>query len=258
MPLKIQDRDVKIIQEIAECRFLSLNQIADLCFEGNKEAARKRLEKLTRAEALNCVAVSQFGRIFSLSRMVLVALKHFGLIRKKGAIVRIPVGTLEHELAIRDFRVSVLRGVSQGCAELKEFTIDSHRLSFATNASVTRPDGFFQVKVDGRMQRFFFEVDAGSEPLGVLLDRLKSYRSFYRSGRFARRIGESSDQFRSFPFRVIFLFKTVRRRDSALKRFSNAGYCGFTMTAAWDIAFANPYFRSPVSCENTPNVQERI
>ena len=238
MPLQIQDRDISILQEIAACRFLSMNQIADLCFGGNREAARKRLQKLVRAGILDAMRIGMRSSVFQMTSRVSALRpirKEFGQTRQKTAI---SFASIDHELAIRDFRAALIRDAMKNRIVVYEFSIESHQLAFKVNGFVIRPDGFFQVGLDDRAFRFFFEVDTGAEPLHVLSKRLCGDRSYNRSK--THRLHRKSLHQNS-AFRVLFIFKTERRCNSALKYFRDAGFNHFVLCSTWEKAFARPW-----------------
>jgi hypothetical protein len=241
MPIKIQDRDISIIQEIAACRFLSLSQIADLCFGGKREAARKRLQKLVRARVLVSKRVGVATSVFLIaSRMAGVVASHRGKDRRRIRKPTLSFASIDHELAIRNFRVAVVREAIKESITIEEFSIDSHHLAFRIDGSVVRPDGFFQVRFDDRVRAFFFEVDTGTEPLRTISQRLEGYRSFKR--REKRNVVLST---RNSPenrtFQVLFIFKTEGRCKSALKYFEGSGSNRFVLFSTWDAAFTRPF-----------------
>lgn len=231
MPIQIQDRDVHVVQEIAECRFLSLHQIAVLCFGGNIETARKRLSKLTAAGIL-VRGLENTRSIYFLTSRCAKGLSRYAI--KSHSIIKPNLATLEHELAVRDFRTSIITVVGKEGLMMGDFSIDSHEISFAARQGVTRPDGYFEICGNRTVLRFFFEIDTGSESYDVLSCRLKNYSAYYRSGGFARRTSGYSSNWQHFPFRVIFLFKTASRREYAAKLFTNLGFRSFAICETWE------------------------
>jgi hypothetical protein len=237
MPIKIQDRDIATFQELAECRFLSLNQIAGLCFKGNKEAARKRLTRLAKVGALNGFRVPGFGRIFSLTSATFLALAKFMEFDPEKPN-KIPLATLAHELAVRDFRTSLILGARSNGLPFR-IQINSQRLAFCTSRAKVRPDGFFEVQAF-QVYRFFFEVDTGTESLSILKERLQNYFLLRRRFRWGKR-SERGDQTLYGDFRVLLLFRTERRKKSALRMFARMSFAHICLVATWYEALTDPF-----------------
>jgi hypothetical protein len=86
-----------------------------------------------------------------------------------------------------------------------------------------KSDGFIRIQekeADGGFSEhtFFLEVDRSTETLDILADRCHCYLDYYRNGGFAVRNGQSPDQYKEFPFRVLVVTKTEQRRRSIAHR----------------------------------------
>lgn len=231
MNIKVQERDARVISEIAECGFLTLRQISDLCFDGNLEAAKKRLQKLQRVGIVERKRIGVLHpSIFIVGSLGSVARRLAGFAQSNP--VRVPAALfVRHEILVRDFRISLILASRAGEICLKRVSIDSRELAFATSYGATRPDGYFELEDGARSLRFFFEVDNGTEPHHVLIRRAHSYQAYLRSGAFARRNGADLGLWKSHRFGVLFLFTSESRSVRFSKQTDALQLGGFAMNA---------------------------
>jgi hypothetical protein len=224
MAVFLQERDFHIFRELAECRFLTLSQIAATCFTGSREAAKKRLQKLQKAGLVK----RRSPRILAPSLYLLTASGMKSISVNRPVSYKAPAETtLKHEIAVRDFRAKLLAAVAETSSTLEVLSIDSQALAFDLENCSTRPDGYFEIRTDVRISRFFFEIDNGTEPYRTLLERVNEYLAFYKSGLFAERCGGGLEHFRRYPFRVLFQFSSETRMRSFVGQLRKNGVADF-------------------------------
>jgi hypothetical protein len=218
MGIYIQERDKRIFNELEECNFLTVSQLALLCFEGKKEAAKKRLQKLSREGLLRRNDMG-FGlqSIYTLTKDA-IALDPKPYRHRRNLLPK-PV-FLRHELFVRDFRALLLtRGIQEfGGAAIENCSINAHFLAFRCPRGRILPDGYFEVQspFEGTSS-FFFEIDRGTESQSIIAARIIGYRYFLKSGMFAKRIASHAVSSNGDSFRVLFVFHSLRRMNAVLR-----------------------------------------
>ncbi len=214
---------------------MTLRHIAAIYFSGHREGARKRIHRLVAHGYL-----SQRPRnpgepgIYSLTRMAFEALRREGKVErsilggseqhaKRFQVSRL---TLEHELGVLDCMTALVVAIRERPAfSLGVFSTWPQRLQFQTfhpesrRPVTVKPDGYlcFQNEAS-QCVRFFLEVDRSTETLDSLVGRIASYRSFYRQGGMAKRLGYDPEVYRRFPLRVIITCKSAQRRQLLAER----------------------------------------
>src|SRR6185503_5570398 len=58
------------------------------------------------------------------------------------------------------------------------------------------------------------EVDRSTESLNILVRKALAYREYYRTGGLAVKFGVAKEATNEYPFRVLMVFKTEKRRDN--------------------------------------------
>lgn len=235
--LEFQPRDVRVLLGLFESRILTLKHVAALYFDGRQEAAKKRLQrlKLARVVAERPRRPYEPGVLFLTKR----GLSH---LRRTGCLgaypdlpwaalqkrARVSSMTVAHELDVMSVKaafVSAVRGRPE--LELVQFQTWSKLFQFrARHLSrsgeggrplvTIRPDGFIRLRAfsqsGGLIDHYFFlEVDRSTETQQTLIRRSGCYVDYYRTSGFAQRIGGANARRNDFPFRVLFVFKTVER-----------------------------------------------
>jgi hypothetical protein len=235
--IELQERDFELLHALFESRVLTCAHIAALFFHDRREATKKRLQKLKGAGYLG----ERPRRPWEPSILLLTREGH-QLLRERGQLGTVHADTparlaerggvsqltLQHELAVLDVKVSVVRALEQRShVRLLEFSTrpSLHEFSVSTPSGLdvtVKPDGFLRL-LDKRPgpspdQAFFLEVDRSTESLDILVARATSYARFSRSGGFAVRNGGGAGDHRKHPFRVLFVFRTAQRRDNVAER----------------------------------------
>lgn len=279
----LQRRDHVLLRDLFASRLTTIAHASTLFFEGSREAAKKRLQKLRAAGFISARSRRpQEAAIYSLTRSGYLALKREGMIDPDEAPgwarlkKRSQIGDfmLAHELAVLDAKAAFWTALAKhSTLNLADFSLSADRHKFrvvdamsGTQAAVrfrssfAKPDGFIQIAErrcgqPPKNHYFFLEVDRGTESLGRLLRKARQYAHYYRTGGFARRLGAAPEASRSFPFRVLMVFRTEQRRNNvAGKLFSSPQP---TRGQVWLATMADlkrdpigPVWMRPMDCES--------
>jgi hypothetical protein len=230
--VELQDRDVSLLLDLVESRVLTLDQVRVMFFPDAKDFATKRVRRL-KAAGLLVERPRRIGEpsILHLTWKGYIALRKGNHVDEdsqlspKAFTRRMGVSdqTLAHELMIGDVRTAFITALraSTGFEKL-EFDVWPRRYEFVVN----RGHGNKPVKPDARIQlfekgesddpfNFFVEVDTGSENLErILVEKCLNYREYFRSGGFAVFRGGKREQFKDFPFQVLIVVKSEKRRNN--------------------------------------------
>ena len=228
----MQDRDVSLLLDLVESRVLTLDQVRTLFFPDKDEMAKKRVQRLKVAGLL----VERPRRIGTPSILHLtwkgyVALRknnHVGEdshLSPKTFTRRMAVSdlTLAHELMIGDVRTAFIVAMRESKRfEQFEFDVWPRRYDFTVNRGQGRvpvkPDGHIRFLERGDEEQapynFFLEVDTGSENLERVVEKCLNYREYFRSGGFAVFCGGHREQFKKFPFQVLVVVPSEKRRNN--------------------------------------------
>jgi hypothetical protein len=238
--IHFQERDFTLLRGLFESRVMTAGHIATLFFDGKKEAAKKRLQKLKAAGL-----VGERRRKAYEPAVLFLSRKAFVLLREKGVLAEYPSFdlpalerrarvspiTISHELNVMDVKAAFHAAITK----TREFTIEEFSTwpalyefeAFRNGRSgeevTVRPDGFVRIhekEKDGGLSEhtFFLEVDRSSETQETLVNRAGCYFDYYKSGSFALRNGAARSAFKEFPFRVLMVFKTAERRNNTAER----------------------------------------
>jgi hypothetical protein len=232
---KLQPRDLRLLHGLFDVRVLTLPHIAALYFDGNRQAAKKRLQKLKNARyvAERPRRIGQPSILFLAAKGIAELevrglLKHYPPLPRVALYRRAQVSelTLRHELDVAAARVALTRALEAA----PDFTVERFttwpllfqfraRESGTGRERLVKPDGYLTVRQNGEAglidHHLFLEIDRSTEPQDTLARRLACYRDHYRSGGFAESVGRSSSQFRLCPFRILVVFRNAERRNNA-------------------------------------------
>jgi len=218
-----------VLQSLFESRLATREHLAQLHFGGSYEAAQNRLKKLADARLLK-VAPAGIGKPAILS----LALRGFDALKAHHRLERYPrftrelfedrkplsPMTVEHELAVMNVKAAFVREARTNWEDLAVREFVTWPLLYSFKAFVShdsaelqeiKPDGFIELEVP-QLQRFFLEVDRGSEKLDTILRKCHGYQHFYASGGMAARYGVRNPK--DAPFRVLFSVESEARRNN--------------------------------------------
>jgi hypothetical protein len=230
----IQTRDVGVLRGLLESRVATLAHLADLHFDGRKEAAKKRIQKLNAAGLIR-TRPRRSGEpiVLQLTR------RAFELLRQSGYLADFPALslsqferrcdvsglTLRHELDVMDVKAAMTRSLrGKPVFSAVDFSTWPRLSEFkayhpATRAmKVVKSDAYLHIRESltnraVRSHRFFLELDRSTESRQVLVAQIQCYLDFYNRGGMAKRCGGNASEFRDFPFRVLIVCKSESRRD---------------------------------------------
>jgi hypothetical protein len=242
--LQYQERDLKLLRGLFECRVMTKDHATALYFEGKGEAAKKRLQKLKAAGLIGERPRRAFEpSILFLTRDGLVLLQKQGVLKDYPAFdlpaldrrARVSDLTIRHELEVMDvktaFHAAIKSAVNFAIAEFSTWPLlnefKAYRPGHSGAEVLVKPDGFIRIhetEADGgKFERtFFLEVDRSTEAQDVLIARAGCYYDYYKSGGFAVRNRAPRDDYKQFPFRVLMVFKTAERRNNTAERLLQA------------------------------------
>lgn len=231
----LQPRDVALLRDLFDSRLMRLDHIAALHFEGRREAAKKRVQRLKAAGLI----AERARRSFEPAVHVLT-MRGIDLLDSRGELLgfpplsrralekrsRVSDLTVRHELEVMDVKAALIPALrAREGLSIAEFTTWPRLCEFRAQRPDTgqemlvKPDGFFRVAeaTPGRgviEHAFFLEVDRSTETLETLANRAACYVDFYRRGGYAVRRGQSPAERDHFPFRVLLVCKSEQRLDN--------------------------------------------
>ena len=271
--LALQPRDLEVLRGFYECRAMTLRHAADLHFDGSYKAAQKRLARLKAAGYLRdklvggvadttalCFRPKAYRELVERDALGDLPTHPWSLLEKRGEVSPL---TLRHELDVVGLRAAVATSVRERRragedAAVRRFTtwprlcrFKARRLRPAPGGSpvlTLNPDGYFELeraREDGSRARLFFfvEVDRSTEQRERLVEKMHAYLDFYRRGGFARRQGAAAREYRQWPFRVLWTFRTEQRLKNAAEAFAAAQprVGNMAWLAAHEAALNNPF-----------------
>ena len=217
---------------------MTLAHIASLYFDGKKEMAKKRIQKLKAAGF-----IGERPRRISSPSVLYLSRNAFALLQEEAQLAEYPPieisnldrrahvadSKLTHEIEVMDIKTAMVLAIRATeryrIAKFSTWPAAYHFKACRADGEIVdmHPDGFLRVEdkeSDGRVSEhtFFLEVDRSTESLNVIADKCHCYVDYYRSGGFAERNGVPADTYRRYPFRVLFICKSQQRIDNVAKR----------------------------------------
>jgi Replication-relaxation len=231
----IQPRDMQVFAELNTCRFLSLPQLAQLCFNGNLETARKRLQKLRGAGYIECQRL-----LHAVPACVWMTAKASTLLgRPRSHSHRPNLASLRHELVIRDFRMRLLLDAPEYGMDVETVRVQAEDISFNVRGCRHRPDAFLTLGGKTR-KHYFLEIDLGTESIRVFTRKIEQYERLFKRGAFAARFDAPPGRYRDYPFQVLAVFDSPTRQERVLAALREDGYRHFLLAARLPEACATP------------------
>ncbi|HMP07141.1 MAG TPA: replication-relaxation family protein [Lacipirellulaceae bacterium] len=231
----VTDRDLCILRDLFDSRILTAAHLADIHFNGSRDAVRQRIPVL---KAARLIAARPRATPYE-PEVLTLAKAGFDLLLNKGELADFPAMTwdamekrcrvspltLRHELAVGDFKAAVHAAArrAEGVRVVEFLTWPA--LSRFTSRR-TLPGGYTKsvdVKADafarlvhattgGDAEHVFFaEIDRSTETLDRIVARASAYATHYQSGNFAKWMGGDGTDVAAYPFRVLWLFKSTQR-----------------------------------------------
>jgi hypothetical protein len=255
--MNFQPRDNSLLRDLFESRVMTSAHAAALHFDGSRDAAKKRLQKLKAAGY-----IAERARRSTDPAVLFLTAKAFSHLRTEGVLAQYPALsarslekrarvsdiTLRHELEVMDVKAEF----HQAARKAKHISVGEfstwpalHQFEVAQNGfreTLVKPDGFIRIhekESDGTSEHaFFLEVDRSSETLDTLVSRTACYLQYYRSGGFALKNGATIADFKEYPFRVLIVCKSAERRNNTALRLIQSNPPVFTQAYLTTLAEA--------------------
>lgn len=219
-PLKLTPRDVAILRDVGECRFLNSDQILAL-HEGGRRNLKQRLSLLYHHGFLNRPAVQKTAKlasshiVYSLDRkgvdVLATGAEDRERILRRVQEARRTSSLVSHALMISQFRVCLTLALkSRPDTKLARWvqgddlkTLLRHR---GQNPELV-PDAFFTLKDKGDLLHFFLEADRDTETRERFVSKLRIYWDWWSVKRCEESLGVTR-------FRVLTITPNDARRDT--------------------------------------------
>jgi hypothetical protein len=229
----LQERDRALLRGLFDSRLATLVQLADLHFNGSREYAKKRVQKLKLAGL-----VKERPRAVNEPSKIVLTLEGIRLLKAEGSLAELPAmsaktltrrteiaeSTTHHEVQVMDVKAAFHRAIeATDHLTLKEFStwpklhkFTARQSGYPRKEQTIHPDGFIRIEESTARtiyeHTFYFELDRGTETVETTLaNKAGCYLDYYRSGGFAEKNGAPPTEFRDYPFRVLFVCKTFER-----------------------------------------------
>jgi hypothetical protein len=219
-PLKLQPRDIALLRDVADFRFLNSEQVLAL-HEGSRRNLMTRLNLLfqhgylDRPESQTSARLTSAHIVYSLGRKGAEQLskdaeEREGMYRRVKEVER-TLPLMAHALMISQFRVCITLAVKAHGAKLTRFTQgydlkEMLRPVHGENPSLV-PDAFFTLEEKGDVINFFVEADRGTMTTEKFVNKLKTYWSWRSDERLKEKL-------RLSRFRVLTLTPSEGRNES--------------------------------------------
>lgn len=241
--LALQDRDFALLRGLFESRVMTAEHIAPQFFDGSREAAKKRLQKLKGAGLITARARRSMNEpvVLFLTRKALTVLQDKGILSEYPSLslttlenrANVRELTIQHELQIMDVKAAFHVALAkEGKSSIERFStwpllhqFEVSRPGYGPDIRV-KPDGFIRIHEreaggKGYAHDFFLEVDRSSEKLDTLVNKAVCYLEYYRTGGFAERNGAARTDYKDFPFRVLMVLESAERRNNLAERLAH-------------------------------------
>ncbi len=219
-PLKLQPRDIALLRDVADFRFLNSEQVLAL-HEGSRRNLMTRLNLLfqhgylDRPESQTSARLTSAHIVYSLGRKGAEQLskdaeEREGMYRRVKEVER-TLPLMAHALMLSQFRVCLRLAVKAHGAKLTRFTQgydlkEMLRSVHGDNPSLV-PDAFFTLEEKGDVINFFVEADRGTMSPERFVNKLKTYWSWRSDERLKEKL-------RLSRFRVLTLTPSEGRNES--------------------------------------------
>ena len=220
-PLKLQPRDITLLRDVADFRFLNTEQVLALHSGGSRRNLMERLSRLyhhgylDRPVSQSSARLTSAHMVYSLGRKGAEQLskdaeEREGIYRRLRENER-TLPLMAHSLMISQFRVCLTLAMKAHGAKITRFTQgydlkEMLRDVHGENPSLV-PDAFFTLEEKGDVINFFLEADRGTMKTERFVDKLKTYWSWRSDERLKKKL-------RLTRFRVLTIAPSERRSDS--------------------------------------------
>ncbi len=218
---------------------MSSAHIAALYFDRRPKAAAKRLRTLKRARL-----IAERPRLPQQTSILFLTKKGYHLLNENGGLdgypklgwellrkrLQVSPFTVQHELDVMSVKAAFIAALRKHDRfSIVEFSTWPRLFQFRARPHNSgrmlwmRPDGYIHVrerKGNATVDHYFYlEVDRSTEVLDILRAKAGCYLHHYQSGGLSARFGQSRDRYKLFPFRTLWVFRSVKRRNNAAEMF---------------------------------------
>lgn len=219
-PLKLQPRDIALLRDVGDFRFLNTEQIFAL-HPGGKRNLSRRLTALFQHGYLDRPQSQTSARLLSSHMVYALGRRGAELLSKdaeerEGIYRRVreterTLPLMAHALMISQFRVCLTLAAKAHGAKITRWSQgydlkETLRHVHGENPSLV-PDAFFTLEDKDDVINFFLEADKGTMPTERFVNKLKTYWSWRGDERLKNKL-------RLARFRVLTIAPSERRSDS--------------------------------------------
>ena len=244
-PMKLTDRDKRVIEWVYLFRFLTRDQIKLLEFESvSKTACQRRLSLLYHNKYLSAIhkpthaGYGSSKRAYCLSKRgkEVISFMYDGMdsknIKWNKKNNQVEIYFLEHTLAVNDVRVAFTISARSLGYELKwipewELKALKEKVRDPENPGkslAVTPDGYFLLKGEGKKASFFVEADRATETNRRWKDKIRGYVEYAKTGQYYKR-------YKAESLRVLTVTTTQERMENlhaTTKKVRGASFFWFT------------------------------
>lgn len=218
-PLKLQPRDLALLRDVSEFRFLNTEQLVSL-HEGSRRGIANRLSLLFQHRYLDRPEVQKAARlssphlVYSLDRkgaevLAKDAQEREGILRRIRE-VKHTSPLIAHASMISQFRVCLTLALKGTDTKLVRW-LQGNDLKVALRRRGENPelvpDAFFTLEDKGDLLHFFLEADRGTMSSARFVSKLRVYWRWWHEGRCEASLGITS-------FRVLTITPNSTRSEN--------------------------------------------
>ena len=269
-PMRLTDRDKRVIEWVYLFRFLTGGQIRLLEFESvSKTACQRRLSLLYHNKYLSAIqkpthaGYGSSKRVYCLSQRgkEVISFMHDGMdpknIKWNRKNNQVEIYFLEHTLAVNDVRVAFTISAKSLGYELKwipewELKALKEKVRDPENPGkslAVTPDGYFILKGEGKVARFFIEADRATETNRCWKDKIRGYVEYVKTGQYYKR-------YKAESLRVLTITTTQERLKNLLSTTMNVKGSNFFWFTTKEKILNNNVIIEPLWIKN--NKQELL
>lgn len=208
------DRDLQVVRLVAEFEAMTISQIRGVLFAAN--ASRTPVKRVVaRLVAQKYLAPYKWrlttNRPGSAEKVYQLAVNGWRFIGYEGTYKRLEAFD-RHKLAIADFYVALTSLERLGLIEVLEYVTEPNNYERVGHIEL-RPDLYARIrnKADGRISRYFFEIDLASEHERQIKSKVHRYTAAFNAA------DPDNPKWRVFP-RVVLVAQTVEGFDADIRR----------------------------------------
>jgi hypothetical protein len=192
---KLSQRDWSVIERVSGLHFTSGDQLARLCFDGDRKAARRTLLRLTRLRVLDRlprvvggVRSGSAGFVYhlGLGGQRLAMAKGWQPERRRRRSSSPGTLFLQHALLVAELHTLLVEADRSQSIELLELTAEpACWRSYSQGGNqrrILKPDSYARLGVGDFEDSYFFEIDRGTEGSRTIARQISIYSRHFESG----------------------------------------------------------------------------